>query len=158
MRRLALAVLSLAFLATACQPAATELTEEQKAEIEEAVAQAAIAHGVSWRAQEDIDEYMSYASDWGFVPWNYESPDDWRSLTLRFWERWDWESHENRDVQVLVLGPDAAAVQMIGVGVIRDTAGVAVDRTSHIKQVWVREAGEWKLLVARNAFTDREQL
>lgn len=157
MRRLALAAVSLAFMVTACQPATTELTEEQKAEIEEAVAQAAIAHGDAWRAQEDIDEYMSYASDWGFVPWRYETPEDWRSGTLSFWERWDWVSHEDRDVQVLVLGPDAAAVQMLGVGVLRDTVGLTLDRTSHVKQVWVREAGEWKLLVARNAFTQVER-
>ena len=58
MRRLALTVLSLAFLA-ACQPATTELTEEQKAEIAAEVNAINAGFWDAWRAT-DFDQGMSY--------------------------------------------------------------------------------------------------
>ena len=63
----------------------------------------------------------------------------------------------NMVMQVLVLGPDAAAVRMTNIGVIKDTAEVAVELTSHVAQVWVREAGQWKVLMARISSATREQ-
>ena len=57
MRRLAVAALSLAFLA-ACQPATIELTEEQRAEIAAEVEALHAASWDAWRAA-DLDQATS---------------------------------------------------------------------------------------------------
>ena len=70
MRRLALAALSLAFLVTACQPARTELTEEQKAAIEEEVRQTVDDMGDAYSAL-DFDRFRSFLADdlrWAISP------------------------------------------------------------------------------------------
>ena len=70
MRRLTLAALSLAFLVTACQPATTELTEEQEAAIEEEVRQTLDDMGDAGSAL-DFDRLRSFLADdirWAISP------------------------------------------------------------------------------------------
>ena len=149
MRRLAFVVLSLVFLATACQPATTELTEEQKAQIAAAVMEASAAYTAVHHA-EDLDGYMSYNSDWAKSPWGCcATIDDLRSFILAQWDRWDWESWETGEMKVMVLGPDAAVVDFTEMQVQVDTAGVRRETANELAFLWVREAGQWKLLVAK---------
>ena len=148
MRRLAFAVVSLALLA-ACQPATTELTDAQKAEIEAAVLEASVAYTDVFHA-EDSDGYMSYNSDWAGTPWGCcETLDDLRSSVQTDWDRWDFESFENGEMEVMVLGPDAAAVAFTQMQVRVDSAGVRRETAHKLAFIWVRDAGQWKLLVAK---------
>jgi hypothetical protein len=137
--------------AVACQPATMELTEEQKAEVEDVVKELAAKYSEAWMSDRDIDGYMHYASDWAGTPWGCcETLEDLRSYATRFWNRWDWESHELGEMSVLVLGPDAAAVTFTAVAVRVDSAGVRSEVTNEIANLWVREAGQWKLLIGKN--------
>ena len=148
MRRLVLAVLSLAFLA-ACQPATMELTDEQKAEIEEAVLEASTEYTRVFHA-EDIDGYMNFASDWAESPWGCcESLDGLRSYVTDTWDRWEFENLDNGEMKVMVLGPDAAVVAFTQTRVRVDTNGDEREMASDLAFLWVREAGQWKLLIAK---------
>jgi ketosteroid isomerase-like protein len=77
MRRLVPAVLSLAFLA-ACQPATTELTEEQKAEVVQALAE-------SWAGFKEAvenEDYEGWAAYWTEDAWVLEPGMDLRGDDL----------------------------------------------------------------------------
>jgi hypothetical protein len=138
-------------VAAACQPTTMVMTDAQRAATEEAVREAALAYNAAWRAQEDVDAYVNYASDWAGTPWGCcETLDDLRAYATRVWERWDIESAENGEIKVMVFNPDAAAVTFTGTATRVDTAGVRQDRTNHIAELWVREDGEWKLLIGKN--------
>ncbi len=142
------ALLSLA-LVSACQPGTIELTDEQKAEIEQAVVEASIGYTEAYHA-EDVDAYMGFASDWAESPWGCcETLDGLRSFITNHWERWDFESFENGEMSVMVLGPEAAVVAFTQTGVQVDTAGVRLETVTDLAFVWVREAGQWKLLVGK---------
>ncbi len=69
MRRLAFAAVSLAFLATACQPATTELTEEQSAAIAEELAQEFDAYAAVVRQldQEGVMSFFQQSEDIAFA-------------------------------------------------------------------------------------------
>jgi hypothetical protein len=135
----------------ACQPATMEMTDGQRAEVEAAVTQAAAEYNAQWRGQEDLDGYIAYASDWAGTPWGCcQTLDDLRTMATSSWERWDIESVEDDEMKVMVFSPDAAAVTSTGTSVRVDTAGVRQDQTFHIATLWVREAGQWKLLIAKN--------
>ena len=148
MRRLVLAGLSLAFLA-ACQPATMELTDAKKAEIEEAVLEASTEYTQVFHA-EDIDGYMSLASNWAESPWPCcGTLDGLRSFVTDIWNRWEFEEFENGEMKVTVLGPDAAVVAFTQTGVQVDTAGVRRETAADIAFLWVREAGQWKLVMGK---------
>ena len=128
----------------------SELTEEQKAEIADATRQAATQLYASWVAQEDVDTYVSYHSDWAGVPWSdEESLDTFRSWLSGYWEANDWEIRERGVMEVLVLGPDAAAVKGTDVVAVTDTTGAVREFTQDWAYVLVREDGRWRILIAR---------
>lgn len=157
MRGPALAVVSLAFLATACQPATTELTEEQKAEIETAVRQVDLDFQTTWQAREDIDAYMSYVFDWSSIsPFGDESVDNLRTRVLAFWGAQATVTFDRSEPRVLVLGPDAAGIEGTNVRVATDTAGVTRERTSIFRRIWIRQNGEWKLFAGTGFARTRE--
>ncbi len=148
MRRMILPVTLL--VAAACQPTTMVMTDAQRAATEEAVTQAALEYGAAWQAG-DIDAYMSYTSDWAGTPWGCcETLEDLRAYATRVRERWTVESAENGEITVMVFNPDAAAVTFTGTAVRVDTAGVRQERANHIAELWVREDGEWKLLIGKN--------
>ena len=147
MPRLALAAVSLAFLVTACQPARTELTDAEKAEIERAVIQAYQGYWNAWSAQESVDDYMGYYHDWAVSPLaGYESIKAVRSDALESWayyRRWEVELGETR---VLVLGPDVAVLEGASVSVVTDITGIVVEWTQRANWVWVLRDGQWKIV------------
>ena len=72
-------------------------------------------------------------------------------MMLPFWNRWDFDSHEDGEVGVWVLGPDAAVAKLVSNIAMTDTAGVHREWQFNQAMLMVREAGEWKLVVAKNA-------
>lgn len=149
MRCSAIAAVSSTFLVAACQPATLELTAEQKAEIEAAVLEASVEYTEVFHS-EDIEGYMSFASDWAQSPWGCcETLDGLRAFVSNNWERWEFEDFDNGEMSVSVLGPDAAVVSFTQTGVQIDTTGVRRETMSDLAFLWVREAGQWKLLMGK---------
>ena len=157
MRRLALAVLSLAFLANACQPATTELTEEQKAAIADTVNAANAANWDAWR-EVDLDRALSYFHD---------SPDFWFALegqvlrgyaeTDSFW-REGFGTARRIDITIsdsrtMVLTADIVTMVEQGVFSVTDSAGVTGPETAFaISATWARRDGEWKVLFGHESW------
>jgi hypothetical protein len=147
MRRLVFAVLSLAFLATACQPATTELTDAQKAEIEQAVIQAYQGFWNAWTAQQSVDDYMGYFHDWAVSPLDgYESIAAVRSEALELWAYYlSWEV-ELGETRVLVLGPDVAVLEGTSVSVVTDITRIVMEWTQKSSWVWILRDGQWRIV------------
>jgi hypothetical protein len=147
MPRFAFATVALAFLAAACQPATTELTDAQRAEIEQAVIQAYQGYWNVWTAQESVDDYMGYFHDWAVSPLDgFESIAAVRAETLELWayyHSWDVELGETR---VLVLGPDVAVLEGASVSVVTDITGIAMELTQRSSWVWVLRDGQWRIV------------
>ena len=146
MRRCALAVLSLAFLA-ACQPATTELTDAQKAEIEQAGIQAYQGFWNAWTAQQSVDDYMGYFHDWAVSPLDgYESIAAVRSEALELWAYYlSWEV-ELGETRVLVLGPDVAVLEGTSVSVVTDITRIVMEWRQKSSWVWILRDGQWRIV------------
>ena len=150
MRRFVLAAFAMTVLA-ACQPATTELTEDQKAEIEEAVKQATRAEFDSYVQGDDIDQYMAFMSDWSVAgPFAFNmSLDSLRSGTLDVWSSISSAEVELGEMRVLVLGPDAAIVEGSAVFNVTDTSGVAGRPTNIYTWTWIRQDSQWRIVVGK---------
>ena len=177
MRRLALAVLSLAFLAAgvvalvfraAPQPVTTELTEEQKATIAGEVNAIHTAFMDAWQANpDDVDRGMSYylnSPDFTFSRIFSGAEEDQKITLLRGFAAFndfarsfleevadtDWRVTER---QFTVLARDVVYVLETGTVVITDTAGVTAPPQSFTyTHVWVHRNGEWKVLLANAGY------
>ena len=174
MRRLVLvAVLCLSIVAvwvgvSQLQPATTELTEEQKAEIADEVNAVHSAFMDAWQANpDDVEKGMSYylnSPDFtysrifsgadegqkttvvnGFVPFNEFV----HSFFVGVADS-DWRVAER---QFTALARDVVYVLETGTVVITDTAGVTAPPQSFTyTHVWVRRNGEWKVLLANAGY------
>jgi len=146
MHRLALAAVSLAFLATACQPATTELSEEQKAAIADSVTQ------LSAEMQSAFDNedaaYFDYFSDW-----TTSSAAGNRSLeaSRSFVRESVWanntQTSESGQTRTRVLGPDAVVVERAQVNSVTDNTGEIREYDVLLSELWVREDIGWKALL-----------
>ena len=147
MRRLALAALSLAFLVTACQPATTELTEEQKAAIEEEVRQMQADMGDAYRAL-DFDRFRSFLADdlrWAISPVPFFTIED-MEPGLRAYMSGISETTSEDELFVRVLGPDAAVVGLTSHETVVDVNGVSSSVRTAMTLVWARVDGVWKVV------------
>jgi uncharacterized protein (TIGR02246 family) len=155
MRRLTIAVLPLAFL-TACQPAATELTErtelteEQKAAIVQEVKQMQDDY---WEAWNDLDLgrfLWFYADDvlWGTPDGTFITMETLGGPELREWMS-TLVTETNvvtDDISVRVLGPDAAVVALTTRGRTVYSNGTSTDDRTALTVVWARVDGAWKIV------------
>ena len=147
MRRLALAALSLAFLVTACQPATTELTEEQKAAIEEEVRQTVDDMGDAYSAL-DFDRFRSFLADdlrWAISLVPFLTMED-IEPALRAYMSGISETTSEDELFVRVLGPDAAVVGLTSHETVVDVNGVSSSTRTALTLVWARADGVWKLV------------
>jgi len=151
MRRLTLTVLSLAFLA-ACQPATTELTEEQKAAIADTVAKLVDDEWIAATDPVDFDKLMSFMhdSDEATMAFNGGTLHSYATLESVFGEHFATISREPStitDSKTVVLAPDVVYVVRAGTFVSIDTAGDSGPLTPFTQTlVWVRRNGAWKVL------------
>jgi uncharacterized protein (TIGR02246 family) len=143
MRRFILAAFALTLLA-ACQPATTELTEEQRAAITDTIQQVHTELGEALNAR-DLDSWLSGLSDdirWA-IPYGYGSHSQIENAVRSGLDaatdttEWgmDWE-----ETFVRVLGPDVAVLW--GTYAARGTDGERV----HTTLVYARVDGEWKVV------------
>ena len=151
MRRLVFAVLSLAFLATACQPATTEMTEEQKAEIAAEVNAINADYWDAWSAA-DFDRGMSYFHNSPETVWGYAGNLDigWDAIYAAYspmFEAIASQAVTFTESRMTVVAPDVVCINELGSVVATDTAGVAGPEVNFaLLAVWVRRGGEWKVL------------
>ncbi len=148
MRRLALAALSLAFLVTACQPATTELTEEQKAAIEEEVRQTQDDMDDAWSAL-DFDRFRSFFADdlrWAISPWPFLTMEDIEPGFRAYVSGISETTLEDEDSFVRVLGPDAAVYGWTSHETVVDVNGVSSSVRTAGTFVWARVDGVWKVV------------
>ena len=147
MRHLAIAVLSLVLL-TACQPTTTELSDEQKAEIELAVREAATRHFDLW-FQEDLAGLLETMSFRMGAPWAVmESRDDARSFYERSFRRFDYEQVSTSDWDVHLLARDVVGARATYELTQTDSTGTVVNWTARFNMVWVLEDSSWRLFSA----------
>jgi hypothetical protein len=154
MRRLVFVVLSLAFLA-ACQPATTELTEEQKAAIVDEIAGLYAEAAEAIRAQ-DVDGWLAYfenSEELTFTSCVQDGPvAAYRSWSARAdttyahyaaiasMDRFEWG-----DLHTRLLASNVAVVTTTYEAVATDTAGVSFAGNATWVAVWVRTDGQWKM-------------
>lgn len=147
--------------AAACQPAATGLTDERKAEITAEVSAINAGYWDAWRAA-DWDRGMAYYLDspdfvWaagGVLTFGLSALEDLRpgfntvaSQTFTF-----------RDSRIIVMAPDAASVAAIGTWAQTDTAGVTgPGRDFAWTATWIRRNGEWKIHLVHMSYLVRER-
>jgi uncharacterized protein (TIGR02246 family) len=159
MHRLVLSVLSLAFLA-ACQPATTELTEEQKAAIvdeitrlcDESLNSIRQLDQAGWLAYFRDSEDVTYAEGGEVFRGRSALAEHLRTVWAPFAGfEGDWG-----ELNIQVLAPTVAVVtsrfDFTGV----DTAGNETQFYGTWTGVWVEQDGEWKMVNAAETFPAAE--
>ena len=147
MRRLIFVALASAVL-TACQPATSELTEEQRAAIADSVVQ------VSAEMQSAFDsenpEYFNYFADWvTSSSVGSRSIEMTRSGTLQdYWPNFD-QTSEAGETRTLVLGPDIVVLERAQVNTVTDSTGNTTAYDVRLSELWVRENDTWRALLYR---------
>jgi uncharacterized protein (TIGR02246 family) len=150
MRRFILAAFALIVLA-ACQPATTELTEEQKAEIADSITAAQDDLWQTWSTRE-LDSIMplfvnSADVGWGFpggMYYGYENLNAYARSLLDGVASANYTAAERR---VDVLSWDVVLVRELGTYSWTDTAGAARQLDDYpATTIWVRRDGEWKVI------------
>ena len=155
MRRFVLAAFALTVLA-ACQPAATELTVERKAEV---AAEVELIHGQfcdAWR-ETDFERGMSYYLNSPEFTFTYQG--QMISGYAAFWDLGE-SAFANVASQTIsfdeskttVLAADVVSVTAQGTYAPTDNAGVTGPESAFaFTTVWVQRDGEWKVIVASNS-------
>lgn len=155
MRLVLLAALGMTALA-ACQPATTEFTDEQKAEI---AAEVDLLHNQLWDAlrSPDFDRISQFwhhtpdvifAAD-GAAIFGYATIDSvFRPVVA------NWASQElvETEYHTVVLSPDVVYTMWVGTDAVTLSSGETNPATPVIDTfVWTRRNGEWKVLLAHES-------
>ncbi len=146
MRRSILLPVAFSIAAVACQPASTELTEEQKAAIADSVTQ------LSAEMQSAFDNhdaaYFDYFSDWTT---SSAAGNRLREAGRSFVQESIWanntQTSEPGQIRTRVLGPDAVVVERAQVNIITDSTGETREYDVLLSELWVREDTGWKALL-----------
>ena len=151
MRRSILPAVAFSIAAVACQPASTELSEEQKVAIADSVTQLSAATQMAFDNKDA--EYFDYFSDWTAAsPAGNRFLERGRSFVQdSIWAN-NTQTSEPGQTRTRVLGPDAVVVERAQVNIITDSTGETQEYDVLLLQLWVREDAGWKALL--NQFTD----
>jgi len=141
---------SLAFVFSACQPQAAELTDEQKEAIADTVRQVSMEYLASVSTL-DADSVVSFHIDSDEYAWSMDAV---LSLDLeadRAAAAEKYAAFSNAQVsldtvRIAVLGPDAGVLSGAGAVVVTDSAGQAVEMGLAVTFVVARRGGRWVLL------------
>ncbi len=139
--------LGLLLLLCGCQaPAAEEMTDAERLEIVEAVSFTADAMLGLFDAEDPA--YFDFYSEWAEYPAvSYpplsEMPD---LLQEAWWDRYEGRETEMGEIHALVLSPDAVLLERTDVSTVTDSNGSRLEQRWVGRQLWRKEAGEWKVL------------
>ena len=141
------AVLVLILLVGCQPPPSGEMTDAQKADLIASAAQAAAEMIAAFDA-EDMTTYLSFYSDWTdypatSYPIRSEMPD---RIMSSWFERYEDRHTEMGEVNGVVVGPDAVALERIDVSTATNAEGTRLEQRWVGRQLWTRASGEWKIL------------
>jgi uncharacterized protein (TIGR02246 family) len=143
-------------LLAACQPATSELTDQQKAALADSVSSLHAEMWQPWLAA-DIDQGMSYflnSPDLGWawdgeVRYGYDNIDAWFRPIMAGVTSQEFTVADRRTV---VLARDVVCVMEHGTITATDTAGVTGPAMPFaLTTIWVRQDGEWKVNLAHES-------
>jgi hypothetical protein len=149
-KRLASILLAVAFsiAAIACQPASTELSEEQKAALADSVTQLSAE---MQRAFDNRDAaYFDYFSDWttSSAAGSRAHEQNRSALLENNWPN-NTQTSQSGQTRTLVLGPDAVVVERAQVNIVTGSTGETREYDVFLSELWVREDTGWKALLYR---------
>ena len=161
MPRLAFTTVALAFLAAACQPAAVELTEEQKAALADSVS---AMHAESWQPwlAADLDQGMRYFLNSPDVGWGWNGEIRYGYDNIDAWFRPNMAGMASQELTVadrraVVLARDVVCVMESGTIAVTDTAGVTLPPMPFaMTAIWIRRDGEWKIHLGHESTANPE--
>ena len=162
MRRLLLAVLSLAFLA-ACQPATTELTEEQKAAIAAEVNAIHAENGQAW-ADADFDRAMSYFQNSQDMMFALEGGlmrgwDAMYNALAPYFEGVTRQEMTVAETHTVVLARDAVSIMAQGTSAyVYESGEVGPESPFALTLVYVLRDGEWKVALGHESLPTPESM
>ena len=156
MRRSILLAVAFSITPVACQPATTELTEEQKAAIADTVNALLDDYWDAWR-DVDFDRAISFFLDAPETAFAWADQVDYGLATLDSKYRPIMATFESQEItltdsRTTVLASNAVYTMQRGTYVQTDTAGVVGDTLPFAySMVWVRHNGEWKVLAVHQS-------
>lgn len=151
MRRLALAGLSLAVL-TACQPANTELADEQKAEITSEFQQHRMDMYAAAERLEADEVMRSFARDAALISQGARiTYDDYDAMVRTMFGTLQSQTVKVLDMRVDVLAPDAVANTDVIAVEATDADGNMSEATYVHTEVWVKRGDHWVMIHGQQA-------
>ena len=148
MRRVILAAFALTVLA-ACQPAPTELTEEQKAAIADTIRQLDEVVNRAYDAR-DLEAFLSHFVDGpAYVNVNQGVLQDRAGVRERLesdFTEYPSNTTEVTDRRIFVLGPNAVVCTVLTTYTQTNTDGESSEGTSAYTSMWTRSNGEWQVV------------
>jgi uncharacterized protein (TIGR02246 family) len=163
MRRPVFTVLSLAFLATACQSATTELTDEQKAEIADEVNGIHAENTQAWK-DADFDRGMSYLQNSQDMIFAFEGGlmHGWDTMYNAWAPLFEGVARQEMtfaETHTVVLARDAVCIMAQGTFAYVDEAGgVGPESPFALMMVYVHRDGEWKVALGHESVPTPESM
>ncbi|UCG89178.1 MAG: nuclear transport factor 2 family protein [Gemmatimonadota bacterium] len=163
MRRLILAALAVALVATSCQPAASELSEAERTAIAETVNAINAGFWDAWRAA-DFDRGMSYYDNSPDLAFAFEGAVDYgyAEIEAKYLPGMAGVASQEitvTDSRTTVLAPDVVCIMEAGSSSATDTAGVTGPEGSFaVTSIWVLRDGEWKIHIGHESFPSPESI
>lgn len=163
MRRLPLFLTSVVFLATACQPTTNELTDADRARIEDAL-RAAYAEAAAAVNELDVERFLSFfapSEDFAFAELG-KIERSWSAFgdtTRAHWaalasvDEFAWG-----ELRIQVLAKDAAVVTTSFAFSATDTAGNQFASAPTWTAVWLERDGLWKMVNVSETFPPPESM
>lgn len=160
MRRFVLTAFAMTVLA-ACQPATTELTDEQKAEIVAEVTAINEVFWDAWRAA-DVDRAFSYYYDSAEFVFAYEGVVYYGYAEVDANFRPGMANVASMSIMITssvttVLAADVVSTMDAGTYAVTDTAGVIGPELGFaVTSIWILREGEWKIHIGHESFPPPE--
>ena len=163
MPRLALALTVLVFLVSACQPATSELTDADRALIEDAL-RAAHAEAAAAVNELDVERFLSFfasGEDFAFAELG-KIERSWSAFSDTTRAHWgvlaSVESFEWGELQIQILSKNAAVVTTSFDFSASDTAGNQFTASPTWTAVWLEQDGQWKMINVAETFPPPESM
>jgi len=153
----ALGVLMYVYTSPAEAPA--EMTEAEKTELIASATDAAAAMIAAFDA-EDLDTYMTFYSDWAEYPaTSYPRRSEIADRIQTTWTgRYEDRHTVMGEVNGIVVGPDAVALERIDVSTATDSDGTRLEQRWVGRQLWTRASGEWRVLFEGFQVLSRQEI
>lgn len=134
-------------LVVGCQSPPVEMTEAEEAELIASATEAAAAMIAALDA-EDLSTWLGFYSDWAEYPAvGYPHRSGLADRVQSMWlDRYEDRHTVMGEMNGIVVGPDAVALERIDVSTATDSDGTRLEQRWVGRQLWSKAGGEWKVL------------